>query len=76
MARKYRVLKISDNGELTDEDHQGPVLCPIRGGNCTSKCAWYSLGAGTGLAYCQNTVIGAIRHKPLKSFRLYVGPDV
>lgn len=76
MTRKYKVLKISENGEVIDEANQEPVQCPIRGGTCNCKCAWYSIGAGNGIAYCQDTIIGALRRKPLKSFKLYMGPDV
>jgi len=76
MTRKYRVLKVSENGDVIDDGVQGPVLCPVRGGNCNSRCAWYSVGTTNGIAYCQDTAIGALQRKPLKSFRLYMGPEV
>jgi len=73
MVARYKAIKIAEQGFLTDEKDD-PILCPIRDANCNWKCAWFS--AEGRIIRCQNTVIGAIRGKPLRSFRLYSGPDV
>jgi hypothetical protein len=73
MSAKYKAVKISGQGYLTDEkDH--PITCPVRNANCTSNCAWFSIEER--IIRCQNTIIGAIRGKPIRSFRLSTGPEV
>jgi hypothetical protein len=73
MIKKYKALKISRQGFLTDEKDE-PIVCPIRNSNCNFRCAWFS--AEERIIYCQNTPIGALRPKPMQSFRLHTGPDV
>ena len=73
MTKKYRAIKVSEQGNVTDEKGD-PIVCPIRGGNCINRCAWYSVEDR--IIHCQDTVIGAIRGKPIRSFRLILGPLV
>ncbi|MBN2271273.1 MAG: hypothetical protein JXN61_11705 [Sedimentisphaerales bacterium] len=73
MLKKCRAIKIGEHGFLADEGGD-PILCPIRGANCTLKCAWLSLDDK--IFRCQKTVIGALRGKPMQSFRLHSGPLV
>jgi len=73
MVAKYKAIKIVEQGFLTNEKDE-PVLCPIRDANCNWRCAWFS--AEGRVIRCRRTVIGALRGKPLRSFRLYTGPDV
>ena len=73
MPAKYKAVKISAQGYLTDEkDH--PITCPVRNANCTYNCAWFS--TEDRVIRCQNTIIGAVRGKPIRSFRLSKGPEV
>lgn len=73
MIRKCRAIKIAQHGFLTDANDE-PIICPVRNNNCTLKCAWFS--AEDRILRCKNTVIGAMQGKPMKSFRLYSGPQV
>jgi len=73
MVRKCRAVKIAEHGYLTDESGE-TSLCPVRGANCTLKCALLSLEGR--ILQCKNTIIGAIRGKPVQSFRLHTGPEV
>jgi sulfur transfer complex TusBCD TusB component (DsrH family) len=73
MVRKYKAIKIAEHGFLTDEKDD-PVVCPVRGANCTAKCAWFS--AEDKILRCQDTIIGALRGRTLRSFRLHSGPEV
>lgn len=73
MTRNYKAIKISAQDFLANERDE-PIICPIRDSNCTLKCAWFTVDDG--IICCQNTIIGALRRKPLRSFRLYTGPDV
>lgn len=73
MTKRYKAIKIAEQGFLTSEKDE-PIICPIRDANCNIRCAWFSVEGG--VIYCQNTVIGALRSKPLRSFRLYTGPEV
>jgi len=73
VAKKCKAVKMAEQGFLTDENGD-PIICPIRGANCNSKRAWFS--AEGRILCCQNTVIGALRGKPVRSFRLHTGPDV
>jgi len=73
MIKKYKAVKIAEQGFLTDERNE-PILCPVRGINCSAKCAWFS--AEDRILRCQSTIIGALRGKPVRSFRLHAGPDV
>jgi hypothetical protein len=73
MTRRCKAVKLTKQGFLTDEKGS-PLICPVRQGNCTVKCAWLSI---EGKAFrCQDTVIGAVRTDQVRSFRLYMGPDV
>lgn len=73
MARRHRGVKVAEHGNLTDEKDIA-VICPIRPGSCNSHCAWYSVEAR--VIRCRDTAIGAIRGKPIRSFRLYLGPQL
>ena len=73
MIKKCRAIKIAKHGYLTDENGEA-IHCPIREKNCTLRCAWFS--AEEKILRCKNTIIGALRGKPMQSFRLYSGPDV
>jgi hypothetical protein len=73
MVAKYKAVKFSDQGFLTDEKDD-PIICPIRDANCNWRCAWFS--AEGRLIRCQDRIIGALRGKPVRSFHLYTGPDV
>jgi len=73
MPRKYKAVKLSEQGELIDEKGN-PIICPISGGNCHCRCAWYS--AEDRIIRCQDTIIGAIRGRPIRSFRLSLGPQL
>ena len=73
ISKKCRAIKIGEHGFLADESGD-PVLCPIRAANCTLKCAWFSLDDR--VLRCKNTIIGALRGKPVQSFRLHSGPLV
>jgi sulfur transfer complex TusBCD TusB component (DsrH family) len=73
MVKKFKAIKISPQGFLTNERDE-PLVCPIRGTSCNFKCAW--LTADDNIFYCQNTVIGALRGKPMRSFHLHTGPEV
>ncbi len=73
ITKKYKAIKISRQGFLTDENDE-PIVCPIRDSNCNFKCAWFS--AEDRVIYCRETVIGALRSKPIRSFHLHTGPDV
>lgn len=73
MPGKYKAVIISKQGYLTDEK-DNPITCPIRNGNCTYRCAWFSTEER--IIRCQNTIIGAIRGRPVRSFRLSTGPQV
>ncbi|MHC4171384.1 MAG: hypothetical protein ACYTBX_14040 [Planctomycetota bacterium] len=73
MPGKYKAIKISEQGNLTDEK-DNPITCPVRNGDCTYTCAWFSIEDR--VIRCQNTVVGAIRGKPIRSFRLSMGPEV
>jgi len=73
MSRKYRAIRISEKGDLTDEKNN-PIICPVRNGVCNFRCAWYSVEGK--IIRCQETIIGAVRGKPVRSFRLVLGPVV
>lgn len=73
MNKKYKGIKISEQGYLTNLKDE-PVICPIRDANCNLRCAWFSVEGR--IFYCQNTVIGALQGKPMRSFHLFAGPDV
>ena len=73
MNRKYKAMKIAESGLLTDEQDE-PIVCPARGASCTLRCAWFS--AEEGILRCKETIIGALRGKPMRSFRLHSGPKV
>jgi len=73
MVAKYKAVKIAEQGYLTSEKDE-PVICPIRGANCTWRCAWFSIEGR--IVRCQDKVIGALRGQPVRSFRLYSGPEV
>ena len=71
MARKYRLIKVTKECNLMDEKNS-PIICPVRAGTCNSRCAWYSIDGR--IARCQDTPIGALGAKPIRSFRLSLGP--
>ncbi len=73
MVAKYKAVKFSDQGFLTDEKND-PIICPIRDANCNWRCAWFSVEGR--VVRCQDRIIGALRGRPARSFRLYTGPDV
>ncbi len=73
MNRKYKAIKIGEEGLLTD-GRGDPITCPIRETNCSARCAWFS--AEDRILRCQNTIIGALKGKPVRSFRLHTGPPV
>jgi hypothetical protein len=73
MAKKYKILKISEQGFFTNEAGE-PVFCPVRDGNCNLKCMWLSVEDR--IVYCRDMAIGALKGKPLRSFHLYSGPEV
>ncbi|MBN2137767.1 MAG: hypothetical protein JW720_08170 [Sedimentisphaerales bacterium] len=73
MTKKHKAIRIAEHGFLTDERNE-PILCPVRGANCTLKCAWFS--ADDRILRCKDTIIGALRGKSIRSFRLHTGPDV
>jgi len=73
MPRNYKAIKISSQGFLTNERDE-PIICPIRDSNCNLKCAWFTIDDG--VFRCKDTIIGALRKRPLRSFRLYKGPDI
>jgi len=73
ITKKYKAIKISRQGFLTDEK-DAPIVCPIRDANCNFKCAWFT--AENGIIYCRDQAIGALRPKPVQSFHLHTGPDV
>jgi len=73
MTRKYKAIKISDEGFLTNQRDE-PIICPIRNASCELKCAWFS--AEDRVLRCQDTIIGALKGKPMRSFHLYSGPQV
>ncbi|MHC4741769.1 MAG: hypothetical protein ACYS8Z_07660 [Planctomycetota bacterium] len=70
---KCRAIKISEHGFLTDGSDEA-IMCPLRGTKCALNCAWIS--ADDRVLRCKNTIIGALKGPPMKSFRLYSGPDV
>lgn len=71
MARRYKAVKVTKQGIVTDEENN-PIICPIRSSGCNLKCAWFSIEDR--VLRCQNTIIGAIRGKPVRSFHLSTGP--
>lgn len=73
MIRKYKAIKITEEGQIKNERGDF-ILCPIRKTNCSMKCAWFSV-EGKFLC-CQNNIIGAFSGKPIRSFRLHTGPPV
>ena len=73
MAKKYKAIKISAQGFLTNERDE-PIVCPIRNSNCNLKCTWLSVEDRT--VFCRELAIGALRPKPMQSFHLHTGPDV
>ena len=73
MNRRYKAIKIAESGLLTDEQDE-PIVCPVRGASCTLRCAWFS--AEERILRCKETIIGALRGKPMRSFRLHSGPEV
>ena len=73
MARRYKAIKIAKDGFLTDEKGDS-VICPVRNAKCHINCAWFSVEGST--LHCQDTVIGAVGGKPVKSFHLHTGPLV
>ena len=73
MTKRYKAIRIAEQGFLTNEQDE-PLVCPVRGANCNIRCAWFN--AEEGIISCQDKVIGALRGKPMRSFRLYSGPDV
>ncbi len=73
MPVKCRAIKIAEQGFLTDEKGE-PIICPMRNANCNIRCAW--LSAEGRILRCQDTVIGALRGKPVRSFHLQSGPSV
>ncbi len=73
MIKKYKAIKVSPQGFLTNEAGD-PILCPIRNANCNLKCSWISVEDR--VIYCRDMVIGALRAKPMRSFYLYTGPGV
>jgi hypothetical protein len=73
MPSKYKAVKISEQGYLTDEK-DNPITCPLRNANCTYGCAWFT--TEDRIIRCQNTILGAIRGKPIRSFHLSTGPQV
>ncbi len=73
MVRKHKAVRIGEHGVLTDEKGE-PIVCPVRGSNCTIRCAWFS--RQDKILHCRDTIIGALRGKPMRSFRLYTGPEV
>ena len=73
MPGKYKAVKVSEQGYLTDEEGN-PITCPVRNANCTYRCAWFT--TEDRIVRCQNTIIGAIRGKPIRSFHLSTGPQV
>lgn len=73
MTKKCRAIKIAEHGFLTDGNGE-PIICPVRGTKCTLKCAWFS--GEDRILRCKETIIGALKGPPMKSFRLYSGPDV
>lgn len=73
MARKYKAVKVTKTGMLSDEKGN-PVICPVRNKDCNYRCAWFS--AEGRVIRCQDTIIGAIRGEPMRSFRLSTGPRV
>ena len=73
MTKKCRAIKIAEHGFLTDSNGE-MIICPVRNSNCTLKCAWFS--SEDRILRCKDTIIGAMQGKPMKSFRLYSGPQV
>lgn len=73
MIKKYKAVKFSRQGFLTDEKDE-PIVCPLRDSNCNFKCAWFS--AEDNIIYCRDMAIGAVRPKPMRSFHLHTGPEV
>lgn len=73
MVKKCRAIKIAEHGFLTDESGEA-ILCPVRERNCTLRCAWFSTQGR--ILQCKDTIIGALRGKPMQSFHLHTGPNV
>jgi len=73
MAKKYKAIKFSAQGFLTNERGE-PIVCPVRNSNCNFKCCWLSVEDR--IVYCREMVIGALRAKPIRSFHLHTGPEV
>ena len=73
MIKKCRAIKIAEHGFLTDEGGDA-IICPVREKNCTLRCAW--LSAQGRVLQCKDTIVGAIRGRPVQSFRLHTGPEV
>jgi len=73
MAKKYKVLKMSEQGFFTNESGEA-VYCPLRDSNCNLKCVWLSIDER--VIFCRDLPLGALKGKPLRSFRLHTGPEV
>jgi len=71
--KKYMVVKLTNNGLLTDERNVA-IICPIREACCTAMCAWFSFEDR--IFRCKDTIIGAATPDAMRSFRLHKGPDV
>ncbi len=73
MPKKYRAVKLTAKGDVTNEEGDA-VVCPVNIGSCNCNCAWFSMDGRVLL--CKDTPVGAIRSKPVQSFRLSTGPQV
>ena len=73
MVKKCRAIKIGEHGHLTDSSDEA-IVCPLRGAQCMLRCAW--LSADGRVLSCKDTIIGALKGQPAKSFRLHSGPEV
>ena len=71
MARKYKAVELTPQGELTDPVGIS-IICPIRNKSCHCRCAWFSVEDK--IARCTDSIIGALKSNPIRSFRLHKGP--
>lgn len=73
MVKKYKAVKLTNAGLLTDEEDE-VIICPIRKASCTTRCAWFSFE--NRVFRCKDTIIGALKADSMRSFRLHKGPDI
>ena len=74
MNRKFKAVVISEQGNITNMMKGTPLNCPVRGGSCNSRCAWFS--HDNRVVRCKDSIIGITKGKTVRSFQLSIPPAV